>query len=88
MTTKPVSPSDQAECVRLVLRELERARAKFPAFNSAHEGYAVILEELDEMWDEIKRNDTERARDECVQVAAMALRFLCDVALATKARDG
>ena len=28
--------------------ELNRANAKFPLFNSQHEGYAVILEELEE----------------------------------------
>jgi hypothetical protein len=42
-------------------------------------GYAVILEELDEMWAEIKQNNTNRAREECVQVAAMAIRFLMDI---------
>lgn len=59
--------------------ELERARQKHGPMRSAHEGYAVILEELDEAWDEIKRNDIVRAREEMIQVAAMALRFLIDV---------
>lgn len=30
------------------LAELNRANAKFPLFNSTHEGYAVILEEVEE----------------------------------------
>lgn len=30
------------------LAELNRANAKFPLFNSAHEGYAVILEKAEE----------------------------------------
>jgi hypothetical protein len=63
-----------------VLAELEKAEAKFPPFNSAHEGYAVILEELDELWDEIKNNKESgaeyRQRIEATQVAAMAMRFL------------
>jgi len=62
-----------------VLAELDRATAKFGPFNSAHEGYAVILEELDELWDEIKKNDAVNVRKEAVQVAAMALRFLMDI---------
>lgn len=61
------------------LEELARARENFPPFNSAHEGYAVILEELDEAWEAIKVNNIEAARQEIVQVAAMALRFLVDV---------
>ena len=59
--------------------ELERANEKHPVgFHSAHEGYAVILEELDEAWDEIKSNNIVGARAEMVQVGAMVLRFLLD----------
>ena len=48
-----------------------------------HEGYAVILEELDELWDEIKASkpgsDRTAMRKEAIQVGAMALRFIADV---------
>ena len=39
-----------------VAAELERAESKFGSYNSSHEGYAVILEELDELWDVVKLN--------------------------------
>ena len=67
------------EVVGLVLEELDRATAKFGTFNSTHEGYAVILEELDEMWDEVKHNRLDRACAEAIQVAAMAIRFVADL---------
>ena len=51
--------------------EIERARAKFPAFHSQHEAYAVILEELDEFWEKVRRD--EDGRSELIQVAAMAV---------------
>ena len=46
-----------------------------------HEGYAVILEELDELWEEVKSQhpDRQRMRAEAAQVAATALRFMVDV---------
>lgn len=66
-----------------VLRELARARRKFPAMCSAHEGYAILHEEVDELWDDVRGPDDSgrngRMRAEAVQVAAMALRFIEDV---------
>lgn len=61
--------------------ELKRARAKFPTgFHNAHEGYAVLLEEVDELWAEIKHGKLRRlARREAIQVAAMAVRLIADV---------
>lgn len=65
--------------VREVLAELDRATALHGKFHDAHHGYAVILEEFDEMWDEIKANDPVKTRKECIQVAAMAIRYLMDI---------
>jgi hypothetical protein len=66
-----------------VAREANQAMERFPPFHSAHEGYSVILEELDELWGHVKVNakhrDGEAMRKEAIQVAAMALRFVIDV---------
>lgn len=63
--------------------ELEQAMEKWPEFNSAHEGYAVLLEEVDELWAHVKTNqkrrDIDAMRHEAIQVAAMALRFAAEV---------
>lgn len=70
---------ERKEALKLIKKELENAQVKFSEFNSRHEGYAVILEELDELWDNIKNNlPIEPVKSEAVQVAAMALRFLID----------
>lgn len=63
-----------------VQNESSRASKKFPPFNSKHEGYAVLLEEVDELWGAIKNNEKDRrVWDELVQVAAMCNRFAQDL---------
>jgi hypothetical protein len=64
----------------VVKKEYVSASEKFGPFNSAHEGYAVIKEEVDELWDAIKSNQSSGAqRAEAVQIAAMAIRFIFDI---------
>lgn len=67
----------------MLLYELSRARKHHSRFNSAHEGYAVILEELDELKEEVWKKSADRdvgqMRREAIQIAAMALRFALEV---------
>ena len=44
------------EALTLAARELATAQHAFPPFRSPHEGYAILLEELDELWLEIKND--------------------------------
>jgi hypothetical protein len=70
--------------------ELYRATTFHGSFSSAHEGYAVILEELDELWDLVKLNPAKmtveerrvhlkKVREEAIQISAMGMRFAMDV---------
>ena len=68
---------EQTEMVMIeVMNELEMTTARYGEFRSAHEAYAVILEEVDEFWDEVKKKRSDRnpysMRLELIQVAAMA----------------
>ena len=71
---------DIRDLCAIVSAELKRAEAKFAPFNSPHEGYAVLLEEVDELWDAVKMqygpDRDEQMRKEAIQVTAMGLRFL------------
>lgn len=64
---------------------LEAAATHNAPMHSLHEGYAVILEEMDELKAEVWKNPRKHpdrnalARKEAIQVAAMALRLLHDV---------
>lgn len=76
-------PQYVRDATELVIVELIKATNEHGPLASAHEGYAVIKEELDELWDEIKKQQHKRSRmrmaEEAAQVAAMAIRFLLDV---------
>lgn len=73
------------EVIKAVADEVNRARhvLKFAPMNSAHEGFAVLAEEVDELWVHVKTNqkkrDLEAMRKEAIQVAAMAVCFANEV---------
>lgn len=60
--------------------EYERSKKLYNDFNSNHEAYAVILEELDEVWDEIKKTKEIRGNEnihkELIQVGAMVVKYI------------
>ena len=65
---------DAFDAVRI---EMMRSQQERGPFNSWHEAYAVIKEELDELWDSIKADDPDP--EEALQIAACATRLLIDL---------
>jgi NTP pyrophosphatase (non-canonical NTP hydrolase) len=64
--------------------EVWRAKKMFPEnLVNQREGIAVLWEEVDELWDEIKKNqrdyDIQNQRKEAIQIAAMAMRFVVEL---------
>lgn len=74
-------PYTFADALADIGEEYLRAAKMYPPMNSAHEGYAVIKEEFEELWEEIRLKNPNRdnMKVEATQVGAMALRFLVDV---------
>ena len=81
---------DEARCEGIglaVVQELKRASRLHRPMASPHEAYAILQEEAEEFWDEIRtckhwRTDAEardRMRKEATQIAAMAMRFILDI---------
>ncbi len=73
-----------------VVDELKMLKAKvddpnhpFADLHSPHHGYALLLEEMDELWDEVKKKNIARnpwaMREEAMQIAALAIRFMVDL---------
>ena len=69
--------------LEMVEAEFRRASAKNEAFHSCHEGYSILAEEVDELWDEVKKKtklrSTRLMQNECKQIAAMAVRYMHDL---------
>jgi len=63
-----------------IMSEVERAKRHGEKFASLHEAYAVILEEVDEVWDITRQKRRERSalelRKEFIQIGAMAVKAL------------
>ncbi len=75
-----------------VRNEIMAARQAHGAMYSSHEAYAIILEELDEFWEEVKINPKKlysdaqdrrlaHMRKELIQIAAMGIRAVIDLNL-------
>lgn len=68
-----------------IVDELEKSNEQHnPSFNSTHEWYGVLKEEVDELWKEIKKNKdcyqkTFAMEKEAIQVAAMALKGILTI---------
>jgi hypothetical protein len=76
----------QIEVLDAVSSEMLNQRKLFPKpANSLHEAYAVLLEEVDEVWDIVRQKksarDPAKLAAELVQIAAYASRMIIDLNL-------
>jgi hypothetical protein len=82
MSEDPVLDMEAVHEVMLVVEaQVIWASRRHPPMHSPHEGWAVIREELDELWEHV-RADTGRspeARAEAMQIAAMGVRYVLDL---------
>jgi NTP pyrophosphatase (non-canonical NTP hydrolase) len=80
------------ECVLKAVRtEAIDATDKHGGFNSAHEAYGVLAEEVDEFWEEVRKKRRDRNIDamqkELIQVAAVAVKYAAMLEAQIIARD-
>lgn len=68
-----------------VADELALSQSEHGPLHSAHEGFAVILEEVDELkaevWKKSAQRDNSTMRRELIQIAAMCARMAADLNL-------
>lgn len=86
----PFPISDYRQAAVDIVEEILKARKAHGPIASAHEGYAVMLEEMDEVkehvWIKQKRRDQSKLRKELVQLAAMAVAMIVEIADADNRR--
>lgn len=80
---------DGQQGIEFIWKEFIKATTKHGNFKSAHEGYAVLLEEMDELKAEVWKRDKDPVllQKEAIQVGAMALRFLVDITIPILAKQ-
>lgn len=70
-----------------IRREVKNALEKYGHFNSTHESYAVLQEEVNEFWELVQRKTTTVNKEgkrgqmvkELTQVAAIAIRTIIEL---------
>lgn len=65
-----------------VMDQLEKAMKKHKPFPTDKHGFAVIWEEVDELWDEVKSQEGARSPEavkELLQIACCCIRFIVDL---------
>lgn len=67
----------------LLQKELEKVRLKNKPINSLHEGYGLLIEEVDELFDEVKKKRDKRDKEnialELTQIATICQRIYEDL---------
>lgn len=65
---------------REIERRMEAAESRYGAFTSSHEALGVLIEEVDELRDAVRRNDPAAIAAEAADVSAVAERLArqCD----------
>ncbi len=65
-----------------IVDEARHGIDKHGTFHSLHEGFGVLYEEVDELWEEVRikrsRQDPQNIYHEAMQVAALALRIMVE----------
>lgn len=86
------------EILQKVADEITSARSKFRTFEITHEGYGVLLEEVHELWDLVRKakgttagkipvETAQKMLRESIQIAAMAVCFGAEIADPPEAKN-
>ena len=77
------TPGREDKVITDFCKEINFGVEKFGDYRSYHEAYAIILEEVDELWDALKtkERDYDHIYKEAIQVAATSYRLAEEIYL-------
>lgn len=72
------------DIIHIIQIEASMSREKYGPFNSTHEGYAVLKEEVEELWDLVKKSNqdgdlSEEMIKELTQICAVSYRMANEI---------
>jgi hypothetical protein len=74
--------------IKTIISEYNHTITKHAPFHSTYEGWALIKQEVDELWEEIKKEGNGGSKEvmlkEAAQIGAMAMRFIIDLSIDDK----
>lgn len=69
--------------IKAIIAEYNRAINRNGPFNSTYEGWAILIQKMEELWEEIKKveagNSGEKLHKYAAQIGALAMRFMVDL---------
>ena len=75
-----VEPACPFEEIEVIVQEVTDEYGQTDSFKNAHEGIAMIEEEFDGLWAEIKSGQNKRRmRKKATRLAAMSIQFIYDM---------
>jgi hypothetical protein len=77
LVTIMIPNEDWEFIIDLIKDEVFKSREKHGKIKSPHEGFALIKEELDELWNNVKSNISDLI--EPLQIAALAISYIFDI---------
>jgi hypothetical protein len=74
--------------IKTIITEYNHTIIKHAPFHSTYEGWALIKQKVDDLWEEIKKEESSDSREvmmkEAAQIGAMAMRFIIDLGVDDK----
>lgn len=74
--------------IKTIIAEYNHTIVKHAPFHSTYEGWALIKQKVDVLWEEIKKEEAGGSKEvmikEAAQIGAMAMRFIIDLGIEDK----